>query len=91
MSDRVRVTFEIPKKLLEFIDDVCAKKSTEIMRLTRSSYLRKLIIEDRDGKKEQKHLKWELPKERIRKQEEIDTDEDCGYDDLLDLSGYKRS
>jgi hypothetical protein len=81
MSDRIRVTFEIPKTLLEFVDQECENKSTEIMKLTRSSFLRKLIIEARDGKKEQKeksHLKWELPKENSKDE----------YGDFLDLSGY---
>lgn len=84
MSDRVRVTFEIPKKLLEYVDNECEKKSTEIMKWNRSSFLRKLIIEARDGKKEEKKetLKWNLPKETNNNKDE--------YDDLLDLSGYKK-
>jgi metal-responsive CopG/Arc/MetJ family transcriptional regulator len=86
MSDRVRVTFEIPKKLLEFVDNECSKKSTEIMKWNRSSFLRKLIIEARDGvktegKKDQT-LKWNLPKESNSSKDE--------YGDFLDLSGYKK-
>lgn len=84
MSDRVRITFEIPKTLLEFVDNEVRKKSTEIMKCNRSLFLRQLIIEARDKAKEGKeYIKWNLPKDS--------NDYKNGYDDLLNLSGYNKT
>lgn len=77
MSERVRVTFEVPKTLLEYVDKECKKKSTEVMKWNRSSFLRKLIIDARDGgRKESKH------------KEDNNVEDD--FNDFLDLSGYKK-
>jgi hypothetical protein len=93
MSEKFRITFEVPKTLVDYVDEVCVNKSTEIMKWNRSSYLRKLIIEDRDATmkelKESKELKWTLPKEKVKQQQNNEDNYDQ-YGDLLDLSGYKR-
>lgn len=86
MSEKVRITFEVPKTLVEFIDKECKRKSTEVMNWKRSSYLRQLIIEARDGK-------IELEKSKQIQKEDQQNNELNGndyFDDLLNVSGYKK-